>query len=155
MIRRAFAAGVVFLAAHFPALAAECARDQIEFQTASGPAAFSIEVVDTEESRARGLMFREEMAADAGMLFVYPYAAQVGFWMKNTPLSLDIIFLNKKGVVCSIAEGTTPFSTDHIPSGCAAQTVLEVNAGQAAARGIKRGAPARHPDIEAPVWSCE
>ncbi len=100
-------------------------------------------------------MHREEMAADAGMLFVYPAAAQVTFWMKDTPLSLDMIFINRRGVVCSIVSGTTPFSTEHIPSGCTAQTVLEVNAGEAAARGIKRGAPARHPAIEAPVWPCD
>lgn len=100
-------------------------------------------------------MFRESMADDAGMLFVYPEAHQMAFWMKNTPMSLDIIFLNKHGVVCSIAEATTPYSTDIIPSGCAAQTVLEVKAGIAAASGVKRGAVARHPAIVEPSWACE
>ncbi|MFV0474840.1 MAG: DUF192 domain-containing protein [Pikeienuella sp.] len=120
-----------------------------------GVSAFVIEIADTPEERARGLMYREEMARDAGMLFIYDAAERMAFWMKNTPLSLDIIFFNRRGVICSIAEATTPFSTDEIPSGCAAQVVLELNAGEAAARGLKRGAPARHPAILDPVWPCE
>lgn len=153
LIRRPIVACAILAA--FGAQAEPCAPDRIEIHTANGPVVFSVEVADNDDTRARGLMYREEMAADAGMFFVYPRAEQVTFWMKNTPLSLDIVFLNRKGVVCSIAAGTTPFSTDHIPSGCAAQTVLEINAGEAEARGIKRGAAARHPAIRAPVWTCE
>lgn len=138
-----------------PALSAPCASDLIEIQTDAGTAAFEVEVADDAESRALGLMFREEMAADAGMVFVYPQAEEVAFWMKNTPLPLDIIFITRRGVICSIAEATTPYSTKNIPSRCAAQVVLEVNAGQAAARGVKRGAVARHPAIQDPVWACE
>lgn len=136
---------------------AECRADRIEIRGdgGAGDVVFDIEIADTAAARARGLMYREEMARDAGMLFVYPAAAQIAFWMKNTPLSLDIIFFNRRGQICNIAEATTPFSTDTIPSGCAAQTVLEVNAGEAAARGLKRGAVARHPAIADPVWPCE
>lgn len=134
---------------------ASCAPDRIEISTADGPATFAVEVVDTVETRSRGLMFRETLGADEGMLFVYDRAEQVAFWMKNTPLPLDIIFLNRRGVVCSIAANTTPFSLDPIPSACAAQTVLEVNAGRAAARGVAVGAAARHPRIAQPVWPCE
>ncbi|MEX2517842.1 MAG: DUF192 domain-containing protein [Paracoccaceae bacterium] len=127
----------------------------IDIQTAAGGTAFEVEVADNAETRASGLMFREEMASDAGMVFVYPQAGEVAFWMKNTPLSLDIIFISRRGVICSIAEATTPYSTDNIPSRCAAQIVLEVNAGQAAAQGVKRGAAVRHPAILDPVWACE
>lgn len=134
---------------------ADCAPDRIDFKTSAGDAAFSAEVVDDEASRAKGLMWREEMAADHGMLFVYPSARQVSFWMRNTPLPLDIIFLNRRGVVCSVAAHTTPFSEAHIPSGCAAQTVFEVNAGEAARRGIAPGVVARHPAILSPLWRCE
>lgn len=151
---RAVAGALLLFLSASPA-AATCAPDRIDFQTSGGVAAFAVEVVDDEQSRARGLMFREEMADDAGMLFVYPSAREVAFWMKNTPLSLDIVFLNRRGVICSIAEATTPHSLETIPSRCAAQTVLEVKAGIAAAAGLKRGAPARHPAIEAPVWACE
>lgn len=100
-------------------------------------------------------MFREEMPLNRGMVFVYRERAQLSFWMKNTPLPLDIIYMNHRGVICSIAAGTTPFSTDPIPSRCAAQTVLEVNAGQAKAQGVVVGAPARHPAVKDPVWPCE
>ncbi|QIE57665.1 DUF192 domain-containing protein [Pikeienuella piscinae] len=134
---------------------APCAPETITIRADDGVAEFAVEIADTSASRAKGLMFREEMPADAGMLFVYDDADQVAFWMKNTPLSLDIIFFNRHGVICSITEAATPFSTDRIPSGCAAQTVLELNAGVAAARGLKRGAPARHPAIMDPVWACE
>ena len=100
-------------------------------------------------------LWREEMAADHGMLFVYPTARPVTFWMKNTPLPLDIIFVNGRGVVCGIAKDTTPFSEDFIPSGCAAQTVFEVNAGEAEAQGVSVGAVMRHPAVRDPLWSCE
>ncbi|MEO1614048.1 MAG: DUF192 domain-containing protein [Pseudomonadota bacterium] len=89
------------------------------------------------------------------MVFVYPTARQVAFWMKNTPLPLDIIFLNRQGVVCSVAADTTPFSLDHIQSNCAAQTVFEVNAGVAAATGVAVGSVALHPAIAAPLRPCE
>lgn len=135
--------------------AAGCAPDRIEFRTAGGVAAFSAEIAADEATRAQGLMHRTEMPADHGMLFVYPSARPVTFWMKNTPLPLDIIFLNRRGVVCSIAAGTEPYSEENLPSGCAAQTVFEVNAGEAAATGVTVGAVARHPAILDPLWVCE
>lgn len=134
---------------------AQCAVDRVDFRTSDGGVAtFTAEVVDTDETRARGLMFREAMPADHGMLFVYPEARQVSFWMRNTPLPLDIIFINRRGVVCRIAQGE-PFSEAHIPSGCDAQTIFEANAGAAEAAGVTVGSPARHPDILQPVWRCE
>ncbi|MEL7462730.1 MAG: DUF192 domain-containing protein [Pseudomonadota bacterium] len=151
----AAAAALLILASPTPAAASACPEDEIAFSTPDGDAVFSAEIADDEESRARGLMFRESMDADHGMLFVYPKADRVAFWMKNTPLPLDIIFLNRQGVVCSIAANTTPFSLDHIPSRCAAQTVFEVNAGQAAATGVAVGSVARHPAIAAPLRACE
>jgi len=115
---------------------------------------FSVEIAKDVASRSRGLMHRTVMGADEGMLFVYPSAAETAFWMKNTPLPLDIIFLNQRGVICSIAPNTVPFSLDLIPSGCAAQTVLELNAGRAAAEGLQVGVAARHQYILEPVWAC-
>lgn len=132
-----------------------CPSDQVGVHTQDGEVRFSVEVADTYETRAQGLMHRTEMAADHGMFFVYPDADQIAFWMKNTPLPLDIIFISPKGIICSIAANTTPYSTENIPSVCAAQTVLEVNAGVAAAAGLRVGAPVRHPAILNPVWACE
>ena len=135
--------------------AAACTADAVVFRTSAGDVSFSAEVADDEATRAQGLMWREEMAADHGMLFVYPTARPVTFWMKNTPLPLDIIFVNGRGVVCGIAKDTTPFSEDFIPSRCAAQTVFEVNAGEAEAQGVSVGAVMRHPAVRDPLWSCE
>ncbi|MEM7546538.1 MAG: DUF192 domain-containing protein [Pseudomonadota bacterium] len=131
-----------------------CATDRIDFNTENGIVSFSIEVVDTPETRARGLMERTDLERDEGMLFVHETASQMSFWMKNTPLPLDIVFLNKRGVICSITARTTPYSLDHIPSGCASQTVLEVNAGVAEEQGLRVGTPGRHPAINQPVWAC-
>ncbi|MEM7523239.1 MAG: DUF192 domain-containing protein [Pseudomonadota bacterium] len=157
-MRRVVCAAALLLggagAAH-PAAEASCSLDRIDVRGGGGAVSFSIEVVDTEETRAAGLMFRTDLGPDEGMLFVYEDARPVAFWMKNTPLPLDIVFMNRQGVICSIAENTTPYSLDAIPSGCAAQTVLEVNAGRAKEAGLHVGAPVRHATILDPVWPCE
>ena len=132
-----------------------CASDAIDIRTATGVATYSIEIADDAAERAQGLMFRDSMPRDHGMFFVYPTGRPVAFWMKNTPLPLDIIYINERGVICSIAADTTPYSEEALPSGCAAQTVLELNAGEAKAAGIRVGAPVRHPAVARPVWECE
>ncbi|MEP3665528.1 MAG: DUF192 domain-containing protein, partial [Roseibium sp.] len=88
-----------------------------------------------------------EMGPDTGMLFVFQSEDQRYFWMKNTPLPLDIIFIGADGAIVSIAAGTTPFSTDTIPSGKPARFVLELNAGRAAELGIKAGDTASSPSM--------
>jgi uncharacterized protein len=98
-----------------------------------------IEVADDREEQMRGLMYRTELAADAGMLFLFDQEQPRAFWMKNTPLPLDIIYIAKDGRIVSIAEHTTPFSTAAIPSGVPAQNVLEVNAGYAQRNGVRVG----------------
>ena len=93
----------------------------------------------TAPERSRGLMFREEMAADHGMLFIFETEGDRYFWMKNTPLPLDIIYIDATGKIVSIAADTTPFSEQTIPSGAPAKYVLELNAGTSAERGIGVG----------------
>ena len=100
---------------------------------------FLVEVAATDIERARGLMFREEMAADHGMLFIFEGEGERFFWMKNTPLPLDIIYIDNTGQIVSIAADTTPFSEAVIPSGKPARFVLEVNAGIAEKLAIKVG----------------
>ena len=107
--------------------------------TAKGPTHFTVEIADDPVERARGLMFRQTMARDHGMLFDFASDGPRQFWMKNTPLSLDIIFIAGNGEVVSIAQGTTPFSTDGIPSEKDARFVLEVNAGVAGEIGLAPG----------------
>jgi hypothetical protein len=74
-------------------------------------------------------MYRKDLAKFHGMLFVFPREQQLSFWMKNTPLPLDIIFINSTHTIVNIATNTQPFSEDPLPSGFPAQFVLEVNAG--------------------------
>lgn len=103
--------------------------EELTVESATGRHVFLVEIARTEPQRARGLMFRETMAQDAGMLFIFELEGERYFWMKNTPLSLDIIFLDASGVVVSIAESTTPFSEETISSQGASLYVLEVLAG--------------------------
>lgn len=100
---------------------------------------FRVEVAATAQERARGLMFRNQMAADHGMLFVFDTEGERYFWMKNTPLPLDIIFIATNGEIVSIAADTSPYSEDTIPSNGPARYVLELNAGTAAKLGFGPG----------------
>ncbi|MBD8889961.1 DUF192 domain-containing protein [Roseibium litorale] len=119
--------------------------------TASGKDhVFEVEVADTDEERALGLMYREEMPEDHGMLFVFPEAGDRYFWMKNTPLPLDIIFASETGKVVHVAANTTPFSERIIPSNGNAKYVLELNAGMAKRLGIGPGSKLASSSITAP-----
>ncbi|WP_173931806.1 DUF192 domain-containing protein [Chelativorans sp. Marseille-P2723] len=116
-------------------------------ETESGAASFSIEVADDPEKSARGLMFRREMADDRGMLFVFSDSRRRGFWMRNTPLALDLLFIGEDGRVRAIEHGV-PFSTDTISPPVSAQFVLELKAGTAQKTGIDIGDRLRHPLID-------
>jgi len=105
-----------------------------------GEVAVRVEIARTREELSRGLMWRTDLDADAGMLFVFGNSAPRTFWMKNTPLPLDILFLDDAGTVVNVAAATTPYSEAPIPSAGPARYVLEVNAGFAAKHGIGAGA---------------
>lgn len=107
--------------------------------TRNGQHEFQVEVASTDVQRAKGLMHREEMAESAGMLFVFEASGDRYFWMKNTPLSLDIIFISDGGRIVRIAEDTVPFSEKIIPSRLPAKYVLELNAGTSMKLGISEG----------------
>jgi len=100
---------------------------------------FKAEVAATDQQRSMGLMFRKEMPAERGMLFLFEREGDRYFWMKNTPLPLDIIFIDANGAIVSIADNTTPFSEDVIPSLGPAQFVFEINAGLAEKLDISAG----------------
>jgi hypothetical protein len=103
------------------------------------PIAFKVELADTPEAQARGLMFRTALGDFEGMIFPSPVPEPRAFWMKNTPLSLDIIFIGPDGRIANIAENTVPYSLDSVRSKGPASAVLELRAGRAAALGIKPG----------------
>ena len=96
-------------------------------------------LADTPETRARGLMHVTELAPDHGMLFDFETPRHVGMWMKNTPLSLDMLFIEATGRIARIEADTTPFSAAPISSGTAVRAVLEINGGRAAELGIRAG----------------
>lgn len=100
---------------------------------------FDVELALTPGQQAQGLMHREEMAADAGMLFVFPRPRPASFWMKNTILPLDIIFIGPDGAILNIAKRTTPMSTESVPSDGDAKAVLELNAGVTDLLNIRPG----------------
>ncbi len=100
---------------------------------------FRVEVADTPAAQSRGLMYRTELGDFEGMIFPSAAPEPRSFWMKNTPLSLDIIFVGPDGRITNIAANTTPYSLDPVSSTGLASAVLELRAGRAAALGIKAG----------------
>lgn len=122
--------GLAFLVAGTaPAAAVEFSRDILVVQTRNAAHRFNVEIASDPEARAQGLMFRQEMAANAGMLFLYPQDQAVAFWMKNTYLPLDMIFIAADGSITQIVKNAQPFSENLIPSDRYVRGVLEVNAG--------------------------
>lgn len=119
----------------------------LTIQTSTSIEKFIVEIADDEDERQVGLMFRKDLPVGQGMLFDFGAERLVTMWMRNTPLSLDMVFVNRLGTIVRIAEGTTPFSTDIVSSGEPVLYVLELNAGEAKATGIRRGDTVRHPLI--------
>jgi uncharacterized membrane protein (UPF0127 family) len=109
---------------------------------------FAVEVVSTEAERERGLMFRRELPEYTGMLFDFHREQPVSFWMKNTYLPLDMLFIRGDGRILSIAQNTKPLSEDLIPSGGPIRAVLEVIGGTAQKLGIAPGDRVSSPIFE-------
>jgi len=119
--------------------------EQLTVVTSSGEHQFWVEIADDDEERQRGLMFRQPLADDRGMLFQFPDAQERGFWMRNTPSSLDIVYIAADGKIVSIAKHTTPYSESTYPSNGPAKGVLETRAGRMDEIGAKPGDVIRHP----------
>ena len=119
--------------------------DRLEIVTASGAHVYSVEIANTEQSRETGLMNRRFMPAERGMLFEFPIEEPVAFWMKNTFIPLDMIFIRHDGAVVAVASNTEPLSERTIPSNAPVDGVLELNGGVAASIGLRPGDTVRHP----------
>jgi uncharacterized membrane protein (UPF0127 family) len=117
----------------------------LEIVTKSGVQQFSVEIAKTDKERETGLMYRKELADGRGMLFDFSPEQQVSMWMKNTILSLDMIFIGSNGRITRIAANTEPQSLAIISSGGPAKGVLEVVAGTAKKYGIAAGDQVVHP----------
>ena len=130
----------------FTSLLAHAASVQpLEIVTKSGVQVFSVEMATTEQEKETGLMYRRELADGRGMLFDFSPEQEVSMWMKNTYISLDMIFIRADGRILRIAENTEPLSTRIIPSRGLAKGVLEVAAGTAQKYGIAAGDRVAHP----------
>jgi hypothetical protein len=119
--------------------AREAGQQTLEIATKSGVHVFAVEVVDNDADRAKGLMYRKELPEGRGMLFDFHREQEVSFWMQNTYIPLDMVFIRGDGRILRIAEDTEPLSTRLIPSGGPVRAVLEVVAGTAQKLGIAPG----------------
>lgn len=113
-------------------------------ETGDGAYEFSVELAETPEQQRTGLMFRRELGAREGMLFVHPRPRVINMWMKNTLIPLDMIFIGEGGRIIRVAENTVPHSLATVSSLAPAIAVLEVNAGTAAELGLEEGDVVRH-----------
>ena len=100
---------------------------------------FQVDVADTPAKRELGLQYRRDLAADRGMIFLFPSESHHSFWMKNTPIPLDMIFISSDQKIVGIVERAVPFSTDSRSVPAASQFVLEINGGLAGQYGVKVG----------------
>lgn len=154
------AAALILAATAFPGAAqaqtqGACRDDAVWLRGDFGQARFGVDIADTPQERARGLMFVEDMPRSRGMLFVYPEEQPLSFWMRNTLIPLDIIFADGDGVVVSVAAEAVPGDETPLPSHGPAQYVLEINGGMAETMGIGPGTQMRHPVIGPdPAWPC-
>ncbi len=148
----AFVAGVILSGA----AVAECRDDEVTLRGPWGQARFGVELAATPQERARGLMHRESLPQSRGMLFLYPEPGAVGFWMKNTLIPLDMIFLDEAGRVVKVHHEARPHDKTLIRGGRNVKAVLEINGGLARRLGIVEGSEMRHPGFGAgAVWTCE
>ena len=133
-----------------PAGAATCPNSglrivPVAFQTAKGRFVYKVEVAATAEEQACGMMFRDRMAPGTGMAFPMQPPRATGFWMENTPLPLDMIFIDAQGEVVDLITRTAPLSETYLPARRPARYVIEINAGEAEAAGLAPGARLRLP----------
>ena len=148
---------IIWLFLAGPALAAgACAPDTVKVRGEWGRAQFDVEVADDAESRATGLMHRESLPRWSGMLFVYPEPRRVGFWMKNTLIPLDMIFVDATGTVTFVHTNAQPHDESPVIGPDDTRAVLEVNGGVSARLGIAPGSEIRHPAFASGIaaWPC-
>ena len=148
---------VLALAVSAGAAIAGCDAGKVDLRGDWGSASFTVEVADDNAERAQGLMNRETMARSAGMLFVYPQPRPTRFWMRNTLIPLDMIFLDATGTVYSVHHEAQPLDETLIFGGNEIQYVLEINGGLSRQLGIAPGTQLRHPAIDAgqAAWPCD
>lgn len=154
--RRVFGA-IVLLGVSTTASYSACSPDTAALRGPWGQALFQVEVADTEAERAQGLMHRTEMARMSGMLFLYDSPRKMTFWMRNTLIPLDLLFIAPNGVVLAIHAQAIPLDETHIPGPKESIAVLEINGGMAETLGIKAGSEIQYEffDQFSSSWPCD
>ncbi|NBO18393.1 MAG: DUF192 domain-containing protein [Proteobacteria bacterium] len=138
---------IIFVLFALPAQAASAPVTELNIVSGSTTHRFSVEVAITPKQQEKGLMFRTEMAADHGMLFVMREEVPMQMWMKNTALSLDMLFIDRYGEIRYIAHSTTPYSTDLIRYEEPVRAVLELLGGTSQSLNIQVGDRVMHPSF--------
>ena len=135
---------------------AECRDDSVWIKGDFGEARFSVEIADDPEEREIGLMNRPSMPISAGMLFVYDKPSTLAFWMRNTLIELDMLFVDETGVIRNIHARAIPLDETTIFGGEDLTHVLEINGGLAERMGIEVGDQLRHPSFsqDSAIWPC-
>lgn len=153
---RMLVACVIVLFGAVQATAQVCRQDVVTVKTDRAEIQFNVELATTPETRARGLMYREQLPRRSGMLFVYEAPQPAAFWMKNTLIPLDMIFTDRSGQVSRVHENAVPGDLTPIDGGAEVFAVLEVNAGLAETYGIAPGSLLRHPAFTGgpAAWPC-
>ncbi|MDB2368974.1 DUF192 domain-containing protein [Octadecabacter sp.] len=155
LIKTAVTTGALIAGLTSPAQAA-CTENTVSVRGDFGAAQFTIDVADDFAERAQGLMFVEEMATFQGMLFVYDHPQSVSFWMRNTLIPLDMVFIGADGVIRNIHAMAQPLDETGIFGGDHIQYVLEINGGMAERLGLEAGDQMQHPSFgDTAVWPCE
>lgn len=122
-------------------------REALVIETDGESVSFTVEIADSEDERSRGLMFRRDLPTDRGMLFVFEETARRGFWMQNTPLPLDLLFVAESGRIVAIRQGK-PLSEEIIAPIYPIRFVLELHEGTARKNNIRIGSRMRHRIID-------
>ncbi len=137
-----------FVAFLFLTLTACASDDRLVIEARNGSHSFTVEVVDTPEGRAKGLMYRETLAPDAGMLFDFKESREVSFWMSNTLLPLAMVFITAEGLVANIHANARPLDLTSIPSDVPVMFVLEIPGGRAKELDLAPGDRDEHDRIK-------
>ncbi len=154
---RVMASAFAILLIWVSAAQAVCNDIYVDLRGPWGQARFAVEIADTDALRAQGLMHRERLARSAGMLFIYDAPTEPSFWMRNTLIPLDMVFVDPTGRITRVHANAIPHDTTPIPGGPNVLMVLEINGGMAALLGIAEGSELRHPRLNQrqAVWPCE
>jgi uncharacterized membrane protein (UPF0127 family) len=149
-MRRYLVGALILVAMTFAAPATGGETEALVIESDAGRHSFDVEVARTPAERSRGLMFRERLDEDAGMLFLYAEDQPVTMWMKNTPIPLDMLFIARDGRIVKIAPRTVPMSETLIASDGSVAAVLELNGGTADRLGLRPGDRVRYAAFDGP-----